>query len=97
MKNFCTKKWIQTLSQFNFGNIAEASKGDIDTQAKLLSEQINCALDIIAPKKFITIKPDYVQGLSDSTKQLMHERDLTRSKLRKQSMSYPERKSLTMK
>ena len=63
----------------------------------VISEKLNAALDIIAPKKEFTIRPNYVQGLSEKVKMLMRDRDQTRSQLRKQSMTYTEKKSLTMK
>ena len=62
-----------------------------------LSEKINIALDICAPKKIFLIRPNYVQGLSDSVKELMSERDLARTQLSKENLTFVERKALTMK
>ena len=70
---------------------------DIDSMAQDLSEKLNDALDIIAPKKFFTIRPNYVQGLSASVKKLMQDQDQARSNLRNQNLTFAERKSLTMK
>ena len=92
MKNFTATRWNQTLEQFDF----ESDTVNINEQAINLSNQINAALDIIAPKKVFTIKSNYVQGLSENTKNVMKERDLVRSKLRKQTMSFTERKALTL-
>ena len=98
MKKFSVSRWYEVLEQVNFQEFNDDDRNiDINEQALKLSEKINQALDIIAPKKLITIKPNYVQGLSNKTKSIMKERDLTRSKLRKQTMTFTERKSLTLK
>ena len=82
MTNFTVTQWNQTLAQFEFQNPDEEDLVDINALAKDLSEKINAALDIIAPKKVFTIRPHYVQGLSENVKNLMKDRDQTRSQLR---------------
>ena len=73
MKNFSVTNWNQALEQVDFQNHSEE---DINTQALKLSEQINTALDIIAPMKLFTIRPNYVQGLTEETKKIMKARDV---------------------
>ena len=70
---------------------------DINDLAKDLSNKINEALDICAPKKVFTIKPKFVQDLTDTAKTLMKDGDLARSKLKLQTLSFTERKALTFK
>ena len=50
-----------------------------------------------APKKMFLIRPNYVQGLSDKVKELMSDRDLARTQLSKENLTFVERKALTMK
>ena len=45
----------------------------------------------------VTIKPNYAQGLSEQTKDLMKSRDYVRSQLKHQQMSSTERKAITIK
>ena len=97
MKNFTVHEWNNTLAQFDFKTLEPVNNTELNNLALELSLTLQEALDIIAPKKFFTIRPNYVQGLSDKAKNLMKERDLTRSQLRKPTFTYAERKSLTKK
>ena len=79
MKNFSPSYWNETLATFNFCTQAESEAKDINILATEFANTINDALDICAPKKTFTIRPNYVQGLSEKAKSLMKVRDLTRS------------------
>ena len=48
---------------------------DINVLAIELAENVNLALDIVAPKKTFSIKPNYIQGLTDQAKDLLKSRD----------------------
>ena len=79
MKNFSPSYWNETLATFNFCTQAESEAKDINILATEFANTINDALDICAPKKTFTIRPNYVQGLSEKAKSIMKVRDLTRS------------------
>ena len=59
---------------------------DINQLATDLANKVNRALDICAPQKTFTIRPKYVQGLTDTPNMLMTDRDKTRSKLKSSSL-----------
>ena len=54
---------------------------DLDEKVKIFTENINTALDEIAPFKTFKIRSSYKFGLSDKTKELMKLRDLVRNKI----------------
>ena len=65
MKNFNARHWNETLATFTFCSQAEAQSMDINSLAVKFAYTINDALDICTPKKVFTIRPDYVQGLTE--------------------------------
>ena len=92
MKNFTTSHWNEILSSFKFSSQSEAELMDINLLAKELSSNISLALDIIAPMKTFSIRPNYVQGLTEDAKLTMKSRDYVRSQLKNNSLSVTERK-----
>ena len=83
MKNFSTSYWNETLSSFNFSTQTE--KLDINILANELADSVTQALDIVAPKKTVTIRQKYIHGLTEEAKEIMKSRDYVRSQL-KQSL-----------
>ena len=49
---------------------------------EIFSRNIEEALDEVAPIKTFTIRSQYKFGLTDSTKNLMHDRDVTRGRIK---------------
>ena len=55
---------------------------DINELALRLANTVTQALDIVAPKKTFTIRPNYIHGLTDEAKEIMKSRDYVRSQLK---------------
>ena len=54
----------------------------VDEMVDILTENINLALDEVAPYKTFTVKSNYKFGISPETKKLMKQRDNTREKIK---------------
>ena len=59
MKNVSPEHWNDTLSKFNFCSQKATEQMDINTVAMDFANTIKRALDICAPKKMFTIRPNY--------------------------------------
>ena len=92
MKNFNTQHWNETLAMQDWEVIGNTE--DVHVMATLFSGMVNSALDVCAPKKKFTIKPNYKQGLTEGAKLVMANRNKAREELRKNPM---EKKALLKK
>ena len=95
MKNFSISSWNRALSEIDFS--FNQNTNTIEEEAAHLSNKINMALDRCAPLKTFTVKPKYVHGLSQVAKNLMSDRDKTRSSLKNTNHSQMERQALMIK
>jgi hypothetical protein len=73
MKKFNRNEWNQQLAMQNWEALVETE--DADLMARTLSKNVNAALDICAPIKTYKIRPAFVTGLSQHTRNIMEERD----------------------
>ena len=79
-KNFTTEAWNESLERKDWSPIY--SSNTVDEMVDVFQKNIEEALNDIAPVKTFTIRSNYKFGLSDETKKVMHERDVTRGKIR---------------
>ena len=79
LKKFNVLNWNDCLSRRDWILIEKCV--DLDEKVKIFTENINTALDEIAPFKTFKIRSSYKFGLSDKTKELMKLRDLVRNKI----------------
>ena len=78
-KDFTTSSWITCLTNQDWSEIEHCES--VDEMVKVFQENINEALDQIAPVKTFKVKSNHKFGLSDNTKELMRKRDRTRSRI----------------
>ena len=81
MKNFSKSNWNTVLRKQDWNSVEESE--DLNTKVKLFTTFIDAAMDEIAPIKTFTVKSNYRFGLSENTKKLMKQRDVTRSNISK--------------
>ena len=72
-KNFNTEAFLDEVARIKWWDIYQCD--DVDTAVKLFSEKLTRILDHHAPVKTFQTRTKYASWLSDSTKQLMKERD----------------------
>ena len=88
MKNFTQEKWLECLVRQNWENLA--STDSVNEMVKSFNINLQTALDESAPWKTITVHTNYKHGLSESTKQLIKERD----QIRKSIIKSPNEKKI---
>ena len=79
MKDFTKTRWIDCLRNRDWSRVAELV--DVNKKTKEFTNQINEALDECAPYKLFKVRQNFKPGLSETAKQLIKERDLTRKKI----------------
>ena len=78
--------WIESLAKKDWSSISSCK--NVDEMVKVYQKNIDEALNEVAPVKSFTIRSQYRFGLSDATKQVMHDRDVTRGKINTNNMMY---------
>ena len=68
LKNFTKEAWNNCLSKKDWSKIECCS--DVDRMVEIFSQNIEEALDEVAPIKTFTIRSQYRFGLSENTKEL---------------------------
>ena len=80
LKNFNEQSWNKCLVSKVWSGIEK--ENDINEKVRIFTNNINEALDEVAPIKNFKIKSSYKFGLSDKTKELMRIRDHTRNQIK---------------
>ena len=75
--------WTECLAKKDWTPISSCN--NVDEMVEVYQKNINEALNEVAPIKTFTIRSNYRFGLSDETKQVMHDRDVTRGKIKNES------------
>ena len=75
-KNFTKDIWNEALEQEDWLDVDDCE--DVNEMVRIFTDNVNRALDKVAPVKTVTIRSNHRFGLSDSTKELMKKRDKTR-------------------
>ena len=60
----------------------------VDEMVEIFTDNVNNALDQVAPFKSFQVKSNYRFGISQETKELMKQRDSTREKIKKYMLPY---------
>ena len=80
-KKFTKEKWNEALAREDWLDIEESE--DVNAMVKIFTENINRALDVVAPIKTFTIRSNHRFGISENTKEVMKKRDKTRNSIQK--------------
>ena len=83
LKDFTKTKWTSCLTIQRWEDIGETN--NLDEMTNKLTRHVTTALDVCAPLKTIKIRQHHKFGISESTKALIKERDLSRKMIHKVS------------
>ena len=75
-KNFTTKSWNESLAQQDWLEVDDEE--NVDSMVAQFNKNVALALDRVAPVKSFKVRSNHRFGLSESTKELMRNRDSTR-------------------
>ena len=81
LKNFTSEGWRNCLANMDWTEIDDSN--NLDDMVKIFTKNVTTALDEVAPVKIITTKSNYKFGLSETTRNLIKDRDCTRQKIKK--------------
>ena len=78
MKNFSSEKWNKCIAEKNWKNLTNCN--NVDEMVDIFSNNLNEALDEVAPFKTFTVRSHHKFGLSDETEKTMKKGTIAENK-----------------
>jgi hypothetical protein len=81
-KSFTKEKWNEALEKQDWLDVEECSESGVDQMVRVFDQNIQTALDQVAPVRSFKIRSNHRFGLSEEVKELMRKREKTRTEIR---------------
>ena len=81
-KGFTKEKWNEALEKQDWLDVEECSESGVDQMVRVFDQNIQTALDQVAPVRSFKIRSNHRFGLSEEVKELMRKREKTRAEIR---------------